>query len=252
MNKLIIVVLYNKSVEDSETLLSLRSSFLGEGKIIVANNGPGHLYINNDFLSIFNVPIEIKEFINNKPLSYLYNDEIRVNPGYDCYIIFDDDTHIDIDYFNSIDSNEEYDIYLPRIVSNSDGLSYYPLLNEKPIEEVCSGVMKGDDKLSSIASGLVINKTLIEKFCSAGELLFDERFALYGVDVSLFKKIDKLKRNKFTFTYSVISKINHDLSRVGSEYSHFRELERMYDSVLSKIHYSSSFFDSSLFIFKKL
>lgn len=51
-----------------------------------------------------------------------------------------------------------------------------------------------NDKIISIGSGLVIYKSLVECFRKDNLKLFDERYALYGVDYSFFRRIQRIKK----------------------------------------------------------
>ena len=66
--------------------------------------------------------------MQNKPLSWIYNDFIQQYDA-DYYVLFDDDTEINIEYQNILFTAQDIDIELPKIISMSDNVQYYPLVN---------------------------------------------------------------------------------------------------------------------------
>ncbi|HFO3024042.1 TPA: hypothetical protein ACHJIQ_005599, partial [Klebsiella pneumoniae] len=57
--------------------------------------------------------------------------------------------------------------------------------------------------------------------------LFDTRFALYRVDVSLFRRIKAIERNGVCVNIQVVSRINHSLSRTETVMPAWRYKERL-------------------------
>jgi len=256
VNTIIFVIIYNKKVEDSKTILSLLKMECENYDLKIINNGPELVdvnYVENELCNK-KTNVTLEQYLENKPLSILYNKLLKESYSYDRFIFFDDDTLIPECFFGDINSSfyNGLDLQLPKIISDLDKTIYYPLVNDVVISSNAEKIkLKHDDSIFSIGSGLIIYKSLLEKFNVNNKKLFDERFAFYGVDVSLFKRINLLKKTGTSFNIQLCSEIYHDLSRVNSKNNFFRERERMYDSILSKIHYSNGLVDSVFFITKK-
>ena len=241
MNTIIFVIIYNKKVEESKTILSLLKMECENYDLKIINNGPELVdvnYVENELCNK-KTNVTLEQYLENKPLSILYNKLLKESYSYDRFIFFDDDTLIPECFFGDINSSfyNGLDLQLPKIISDLDKTIYYPLVNDVVISSNAEKIkLKHDDSIFSIGSGLIIYKSLLEKFNVNNKKLFDERFAFYGVDVSLFKRINLLKKTGTSFNIQLCSEIYHDLSRVNSKNNFFRERESMYDSILSKIH----------------
>ncbi|WP_368082658.1 hypothetical protein [Klebsiella michiganensis] len=179
--------------------------------------------------------INIFEDVNNRPLSTIYNDFLNIE-DYDCYYLFDDDTAIPSNFF-ATEQHVEYDLSLPVIVSDKSGDAVYPIVNNN-VFTAGEFPFKDSDEVISIGSGLMINKSLVLKFKKIGIKPFDERFALYGVDYSLFRRLPFLKRAGYVVRMGISGMLHHSLSSEENHISAFRKRERLIDIVLTKLHYS--------------
>lgn len=237
MKEIALIVIYNKQIEDSSTLNSLiHSNYSGD--LYIFNNGPNLINASSSFLGFLQSKynyIEIVEDVKNRPLSAIYNNFLNVD-GYDNYYLFDDDTMIPSNFFVS-EQRMGYDLSLPIITSSRTGDTVYPIVNKKVIAEANISLHECDEVLS-IGSGLMINKSLIQKFKGVGIKPFDERFALYGVDYSLFRRLPYLKGAGYTVNIGVAGILHHSLSSEDGSVSDFRKRERLIDLVLTKLHYS--------------
>jgi len=237
------VILYDKDFADSHTLSSLMNKNHVDLDLVIINNGPKHLESDIDFiksLGSFVNDIDYKEFVDNRPLSWIYNGLFREYNEYDRYILLDDDSIVSEDYINKCEQyyTDDVDIQLPNIRDRVSGGFYYPKINKK-VQKISDGeIINYQSYVISIGSGLVIYRSLIEKFFELNMELFDTRFALYGVDYSLFHRIESLKKLKVKVTIQVVGTFEHSLSRVGQVDSEWRIIERLYDSVLSVKYYS--------------
>ncbi|WP_146752752.1 glycosyl transferase [Pectobacterium parvum] len=255
MKTIILVVLYGKNDFDSETfycLLNCEDNF-SNYDLYIFNNGPNSLIskkssslysLKNKFGNVF-----IKEDLSNRPLSVIYNEFIN-EYDYDRYIIFDDDTSIHDSFFYDINKqyNDNIDIQLPIINSKNNGKSYYPVINSSFIG--CIKKIDNNQDVYSIGSGLVLYHRLIKKFKEHKLELFDNRFALYGVDYSFFRRLVLLKNKGMNFTICITSELNHSMSGVNTSIEPWREKERLYDHVLTLKYYSSGFFLKWLKLFR--
>ncbi|HEC2555558.1 TPA: hypothetical protein R2K53_001285 [Raoultella ornithinolytica] len=246
MKKRILVVLYAKEPSESATLQSLLNKHEDNSVLTIYNNGPDNINENDlviKKLSLCFSSVDIIQDLSNKPLSILYNDFLSRDG--ECFFLFDDDTNVPDGYFTS--SNESVDIRVP-IIKTSMGEIMYPKVGSKVVTSEYT--VPEDVFVYSIGSGLVIYKSLIEVFTKLNLKLFDERYALYGVDVSLFRRIMKLKKSGEQIIIKVEKEMVHSLSRVDESPSPFRLRERLIDNVITLRHYPKSKISSTLFFIK--
>ncbi|MCG8706884.1 glycosyl transferase [Brenneria sp. 4F2] len=234
----ILVVLYNKKIEDSTTIRTLCENNLNKTTLIIHNNGPHAVDFPDSISRKIKEKFDDVIFLNtteNKPLSFLYNDTIDKYDSTEKFVFFDDDSQVTDSFVRALYA-DDYDIEMPRIISLSDNLIYYPQANGKVVQE--------DDELDpfnlfSIGSGLIIHRRLIDKFRKNRIKLFDEHYALYGVDFSLFRNIYALHKSGEVFNLKTSSFLYHSLSRTEGKDPPFRKLERLIDFALTVRWYPS-------------
>lgn len=246
-----VVILYGKHFEESKTLQSLIRFSHRLDQLLIVNNGPKNLDIHDPFfiaLSKKHKHVEFENQIQNKPLSWIYNDFINSIDA-DYYVLFDDDTEINLDYESFLFQMNNIDLELPKIISIIDKKQYYPKLNGKLV--LRKGVVTEKDKFFSIGSGIILSRNVKDKFNKDGIDLFDRRFALYGVDTSFFRRLNNL--NKDIFLISSETVLNHSLSSTESIIADWRQEERLYDEILSLKYYSKyRLLKIIILIFKKI
>lgn len=240
-----IVVVYNKQLEFSETINSLLR--LGKEKkfsCCIVNNGPCKV----DFMDkklYPNILFNFNEYLNNLPLSYVYNRFIQDYSGYDRFVILDDDSVLTESFVDRVFAEDSYDIELPKIY-NKDGKLFYPLKKWSVIESFEDN-FDLKDVVFSIGSGLVINKSIIKIFKKNSMKVFNESFAFYGVDFSFFWELQRLDCN---FKITSKSKIIHDMSLHGV-ISDFK-LQELYVNFALQIRYYPSVVNFKNFIYSFL
>lgn len=237
-----LVVMYGKTVQQSKTLASL-SNFdhaINAG-LTIYNNGPELIDLDKNKLdelnNIFDSVVLIND-LSNAPLSKVYNNFINNNSNFSYYIILDDDTYLSSDYITAIcniDKYSSFDVILPGIYSEDRSIKYYPKERNNIIHE--NGIKVDSSSILSITSGLIINRTFITK---TNEIkIFDESYALYGVDTSFFKKIWAYTRKGIAINIITDTSLGHSLSRMEGKDSQFRKIERLYDLGISTRKYPS-------------
>ncbi|HBR1454548.1 glycosyltransferase [Klebsiella quasipneumoniae] len=256
MHTLITVIIYGKKPIESLTLNKLLELKYDNYQLLLVNNGPELIEPNDSFLESFSIKKNkalIINYTDNKALSFIYNMVLNDYEKHDRFVFFDDDSDIDDGFFESLDAtyNNMMDLQLPLIFDNDN--AYYPIID---------GVIYSDEKsanekigkyndLFSIGSGLIIYSNLVKKFQQRNMKLFDDNFALYGVDYSFFRRIAILKnKHQEDVNVAISSKINHSLSRTSNEYSSWRHKERLLDIVLTQRYYSKGISISTLILFK--
>lgn len=233
----VLVVVYNKSLEESVTLSSLLKSGFSGFHLVVVNNGPHAIpdksYLYDNFSSV-----EYLESLHNKPLSHIYNDFIIDDQSlYDYYFIFDDDTSICEGYFGGLLLNDynNYDLLVP-LIYDGDVINY-PKVDGHVIDDSIKELQNIKGFLT-IGSGLILTRRLVNRLKKNNIEPFDSRFALYGVDFSFFKILSRFFGYKLRV--SIFGKINHSLSSNIEGFSSWRHRERLYDVVLMAKFYSKT------------
>lgn len=234
MNISAVIVLYGKSVSDSltyNTIFKYREKF---NKIVIYNNGPGSV----ELPSIDNTSqFELINDLSNSPLSKIYNDFINNNLC-DRYVFFDDDSTITDEYINNLLSDPQYyDVGIPLIHSSHDMNIYYPVISR--IKNIFNEKYILPKKSYSIGSGLILSSSVVLLIKNKFGNVFDERFVLYGVDLSVFFRLDTIidSRDILCSSQGVIV---HDLSKFHQRKSKFRIEELLIDQVLQyKIYHKN-------------
>lgn len=186
----ILVVLYNKTLRNSDTLKGLIDSSEQlrnmNALVFVWDNSPSQFLNNNDigFLQE-RFSFQYYHCPNNKPLSFVYNNVIEKFlhlQEYKYLVVLDDDSKISPQYFDELKdilrSNNDLDIILPVAKNNDLIISPAKLFFVKGnyFKEIKSGVYKG--KLLAVNSGMVIARSFIERI----NFRYDARLLSYGTD----------------------------------------------------------------------
>lgn len=244
----IVVVVYNKTIAESTTINTLSNYFLKDSVLVIHNNGPKDIDFGSDYERLKEKFLDVKivNDISNSPLSILYNNFIAEYSDADKYVILDDDSTITDSFIQAL-RDSDYDLELPKIVSRTDNKNYYPISAGKVVTS--EGFLPTQGTFS-IGSGLIISRRTVDIFDSHKITPFDENFALYGVDVSIFRRIYKLNTQGETFKLRTQSHLLHSLSRTEGSESAFRIKERLIDVAVSTRRYPT--FRMHVHLLKKL
>lgn len=235
MKVAILIVVYNKQLNESETLISLIRLLKDNNEKIaycrIVNNGP--IEINNDLLIPDNMVVDFIQSITNRPLSMIYNDFIDDYESFDRFVVLDDDSELNRQYLDIVFQEQHYDIELPKIYDNN-GKVFFPIINNKVITPVQNNIDNSKNVITSISSGLIISNKVFDLFRENGIKPFNESFAFYGVDTSFFWELNKSVFDNLQISSN--SKIIHDLSMTGF-ISESRKLEMDLAIFLELRHY---------------
>lgn len=227
----ILVVLYGCEYKDSATLLSLKELKLGSDvKLVIWNNGPTHITVD---ASIDYFPgVEIRSSIENLPLSYIYNCFLQAF-SCDKYVFFDHDSEVSASYISSLIMGPS-DLFLPRIVIGDKG--FFPICRQT-LSPIVSDMKTDSYSVSSIMTGICISEQLKAQYIDVYGSVFDERFALYGIDTTFFIRMLMLPKMDVCVTAEVL----HSLSSQDpiESKSEFRLKERAFDTAIHLRHYPS-------------
>ncbi|MFC3395027.1 glycosyl transferase [Brenneria rubrifaciens] len=238
-SNIILVVMYNKTLQESTTLNTISCYKFTDTKIVIHNNGPREIIYEGEFSAklgqCFDNQVELINCLDNLPLSYIYNEVFSKYQNVERFIILDDDTEISESFVDAI-KNSRVDLELPKIISSGDNKIYYPVCKNKV---VTTDADLNPASTLSIGSGLIINRTLVEKFKKHNLKLFDEHYALYGVDFSLFRRIYKIVGKGENVKIRSSSFLMHSLSRLdqNEHKNNFRTSERALDIAISARRY---------------
>jgi len=214
MKKLILIVIYNINITQSETIKSLIESkdCLFESDLLIWDNSP----ISQDISLIYPffenyVKILYEHHPENLPLSKVYNKVINKfkNEGYDFLILLDQDSRFNKEYFiklnNAFKENNEVSLFLPIIKYKNKIVSptkkYF--LKGFYFKKKVSGLQKAKN-ISAINSGMIISfKYLKDKFKG-----YDERLKNYCTDDYFMMEYCKNEKYLFILDYE----FEHDLT----------------------------------------
>lgn len=237
MSIYLLVVLYGCKTQDSATIESFLSinRYESNFSLVIWNNGPNAGEVSPELLSRLS-----KKGINaiciqtpfNAPLSWIYNFFLK-NFSSEIYLLADHDSTLSAEYLEAATSVAPFFARLPII--QAQGISRSPTVKG----EFSEGPFRRDQKVISIGSGTVLSRDAVREIEGRYGSVFDEHFALYGVDTSFFLRIYKAG---LADRLETIPGFEHSLSRLEKEsdvLSKFRRTERTYDFALMLRHYPS-------------
>ncbi|WP_350238144.1 glycosyl transferase [Pectobacterium colocasium] len=236
----ILIVIYNKKLDESKTINTLIKFPLKSVRLTLYNNGPQTINDDNPFLSEIRrkcCSVVLVNYLENKPLSFIYNSFLLENSSASQFIFFDDDSTVTESFYSCIENNTS-DVELPKIISTEKNKIYYPIQN-KIIITTDKEIYLDEGVVYSIGSGLIINSRVIDIFKKYDFKLFDENYAFYGVDFSFFRRLNFLVQKGDVVKVSTTSSIIHDLSGTNAIQSPFRIKERLFDVAISAKRYPS-------------
>ena len=155
--------------------------------------------------------------INNTSLSVIYNHFILTQEG-DLFAIFDDDSCISQEYLSDILNSNDLMLGIPLLTSKGKACS--PSVNGVLVDRKL--LLNKSDNVYAITSGVVLSRKFVKKIQRYYEKPFDERFYLYGIDTTFFRRVNKLD---ISFEITILNGFKHSLScdlDEGKEMSKFR------------------------------
>lgn len=245
MHTIMTVVLSHCSAQKSPTLNSLMKSKCSLDELLIINNGAGTNNIDKEFIHNLGVKIKkvsIRHFLDVRPLSWIYNGVLNEYSQSDRFIFFSDNFVFENSYIDNLNSfySDVIDLQIPNIRDGVSKQIIYPRLN-KFVQKIPDGIkIDSQYTLLSMNSGLVIYRSLIDKFAECNMEVFDNRFALYGVDYNFFNRLEVLKKKNFKVCIQVINTIESSASEPENYDGDSQEVERIYDRVLSGKYYSKN------------
>ncbi|MBA5603006.1 MULTISPECIES: glycosyltransferase family 2 protein [Pectobacterium] len=235
-----IIVTYNSTLIKSDTIASVFSASLDKISLTITiwNNGPELLNSNdvNEYMEkcqSLNISSSIYQDIRNISLSKIYNFILK-RGEHDFFVILDQDTKINPDFFSNIEKNSDCELICPQVyIENNDNKLDSPVYRDS-LKKIPTGYFNANNMLTC-GSGLSISRLLYEKTLKHSGFIFDERYAFYLADDSFL-----LNMKKFDYVKGMcIGEIHHNLSGFGKNYKEMKEsskLELGYSIILRRIN----------------
>lgn len=214
----ILVILYKKEFDQSETLVSLLSvakkQILKNVRLIIWDNSPNA--ISNDSLSELTINVAelaFKHTPQNLSISKIYNE---VAAGYlkpqDYLLLLDHDTKVTEAYItevlDKINSSEKPLLLLPRVLVQGvlESPAYQYVLFSKKLKDPKPGIQPSKS-VTAINSGMVISGV-----CFSDGFRYDERLAFYGTDTYFMFNFTA----RFKDYYLLNSTLDHNLNLLSN------------------------------------
>ncbi len=180
----VIIVIYNKSCSASITCRCLKD--INNINVIIVDNSTIHN--DNTSMAEFNGWKYI-DMYGNKGLAKAYNRAIEsIKKDNSIICLFDDDTEVNIDYFNSLSKQaaEQPDtkIFLP-LVYDEIGLLSPSIINDLAVKRVNSIDEISSDKINGINSGMAIKGDVFDYY------KYDEKYFLDYIDHAFLRDMKK-------------------------------------------------------------
>lgn len=170
-----VVVVYNKSIDGSLTCAGIAACSRDIDVVVVDNSDRD--FGNREVCS--RLGYRYISMGGNAGLSKAYNAAIDASPDSDVFVLLDDDTEVDSDYFDALikaaNSNSEVDIFAPVMVGQ-DGVIYSPnnssfmrnefmaSANEEPVQS----------RFNAIASCLALRSRVFSEYRFNEKLFVDQ------------------------------------------------------------------------------
>lgn len=229
----ILIVLYNKQIEESETCTSLQKcDFLkkGQHQIYIWNNSKNPFSDNSKDKFRRYFEYSMVSFLGdgiNHPLSEVYNKIIGSIDSEGFLFLFDHDSVVTNSYFveceKAILNNDNINLFLPKIYYNdilvSPAHSYYFL--GKHIKHISTGLIR-TRFLTAINSGMCIRCSYL-KHDFAG---YNEQIKFYGTDNDFMYKYSLDNDNAYVLESSMSHMLNYySEQNLSSKLNRFKDVK---------------------------
>ncbi len=207
----VVIVLYNRSLEDSTSVRSIKNlAFSIPFELFIWDNSLDA--INSDNLNGLEAIVGPFHYIHtpeNISLAVIYNEVSSKIREDDFLVIFDQDSDFDANLFlkasNAIRDNPDIDLFVPYVKLH--GIIFSPgdhnYIKGKYWKNLQIGRVIANNKVA-ISSGMIIRNKYLIKFLPT----FDNRLKLYGIDSDFVLAYGK--RNEFFFVLDY--NLGHHLS----------------------------------------
>lgn len=246
----LVVIVYGKTLQQSLTIQDLLKFKYPLSQLLIVNNGPEEISENDLYiqqLGQIHHQVILQNQLQNKPLSWIYNDFIQGCTA-DYYVLFDDDTEINQQYQDILFNLQDVDLELPEIRARCDLKPRFPMVNSKLLNQ--RGNIIQPDSIYSVGSGLIISNNIKNFFKEKNIEIFDSHFAFYGVDTTFFIRVNQFIQQGHQFKLSSNTYLNHSLSLTEEALTPWRKNEFIYENILTLKYYSNNMITMNLKLIK--
>lgn len=210
----ILVVLYNKEIDKSSSLMSLVNSRyqVDNTVLVIWNNGPTNLQsLEYEQLTDKGYQVKIVETPTNIGLAKIYNRFCNETKS-KRYAFLDDDSTLNSNYLKAATTINIESAGVP--IKNHSGKRCGLQINGI-LYSGAPGKLEGVvNTITAFGSGLVIGDKFLSEIKDIYGEVFDNRFILYAVDTSFFQRINNSKLAK---RFVILPEIDHSLSNYKDE-----------------------------------
>jgi len=156
-----------------------------------------------------------------RQLSWIYNYFIEKNPA-NRYVIIDHDSLLSEEYLKCL--VDDGGIFLGLPIVKIKGVPRYPSVKD----QFSIGPYSKGNKVRSLGSGLLISQKAIDAVKSSYGDVFDENYALYGIDTSFLQRVQEVALGDELQCIPYIEHSLSDFEEEKKEVKKFRKIERSY------------------------
>lgn len=243
MNKyLILVVLYNKALDESDTLKALLSTHynLGNSTLVVWDNSqiPCLNTIDQERIAQ-KINLKYCYYGKNESLSVIYNKIVDEYANlYSFLILLDHDTNLPPDYFFKIEQSSQYvsdecALLLPQVYSNNTLVSparIYAFYG-RYFKKVQCGYLSAKH-VTAINSGMVISMNIFH----INGFRYDSRLTFYGIDDYFMREYLK----NYSYIYVLDCMLEHSLDFFNKNESFERKEIRFKNMIDAMLYMNNS------------
>jgi GT2 family glycosyltransferase len=239
----VIVVVYNKNVNDSTSLDCLKDQTFNNFKLIVWDNSPKSFSLTDvEQLELTFANTVYKSTPENLGLSSIYNSVLaEYAEEFNILVVFDQDSIFEKNYIENVveayEINNSIAVYVPLVYS---GLNYHSPKPDIPIlrrfwTAAAGRVYSSNYRLNSINSGNALNIKVLKNL----NFKFDEKLRFYGVDNFLFRYIYKHDASVFVMKKKLKQSLaTREISNNYELYARYVDVIEAYRQVYFPCHFN--------------
>ncbi|MDO6407397.1 hypothetical protein [Pantoea phytobeneficialis] len=205
---------------------------------MIVNYGPNPLEFDKDFihtLGFYVRSIILKQFLDGRLVSFIFNSIIDEYNEYERFIFFDDESYVGRKYLKNLDFyyRDHVDLQVPNIIGRGDGKVHFPIIDDSALKSNDGVEINAKKLLRSLGTGLVIYFSLVAKFKAINVEVFDSKFTLREVNCGFFERLGTLDLQSSEITIQIVNTLGHSLFRNDSPTNKSHAIERILASLAS-------------------
>jgi hypothetical protein len=237
---LFVVVLYEKKIEESNTLLSfvkIKYSYKNKCDLYIKDNSKTPMLNSADLTCMGDVFGKIDYVYNNRndSLSEIYNNAISIcRNKYKFVVLFDDDSLFSEKYIDVVLKYTNNPLFfncliLPIVKLNNRIVSpaKYCFISGKSLKKIECG-LQNSRKIAAINSGMIIPTSYFEKY----DFLYDTNLKFYGTDDFFMINYSKNESRLVIMDFEMF----HNLSLYDNEISNKEKYEKIKNIISASVY----------------